>query len=90
MDRLWVVLCVAAVVCAGCKKSGTTAKSSGQESASESAIADDGQTVTLQAKWPVGNRYAQRMEVNGDTETHVPQMPKPMQQKLGSKHRWKE
>lgn len=36
----------------------------------------------LKVKWPVGNRYVQRMEVNGDTETRLPQMPKPMMQKV--------
>ena len=87
MKRAWMVLCATALLCAGCKKSETASSSTpaskgGSEPSSESAPADDGQTVTLRAKWPVGNRYTQRMEVNGDTETRVPQMPKPMQQKV--------
>ena len=85
MNRPWIVFCAAALICAGCKKSPTAPKTASSESsgtASETATTDAGQTVTLRAKWPVGNRYTQRMEVNGDTETHLPQMPKPMQQKI--------
>jgi hypothetical protein len=64
-----------------CKKSETPKSVSG-EGSSEEAIPDDGSPVTLRVKWPLGNRYTQRMEVTGDTETFVPQMPKPMLQRL--------
>ncbi|HKQ38303.1 MAG TPA: DUF6263 family protein, partial [Verrucomicrobiae bacterium] len=83
MNWALMVLCALAVVCAGCKKSETTSKTGSHDSSetlSESA-ANEG-AVTLRVKWPVGNRYTHRMEVNGDTETHVPQMPKPMHQKM--------
>ena len=72
-----------AVFVAGCKKSETAKTASGGSNSSEQASADDGAPVTLRVKWPVGNRYTQRMEVNGDTETRMPQSPKPMQQKIG-------
>ena len=85
MNRTWIVFCAAALACAGCKKSSSAPKTESAESSgssSETAAADDAAAVTLRAKWPVGNRYTQRMEVNGDTETHMPQMPKPMLQKV--------
>ena len=83
MKVVWFVLCAALACGAGCKKAGTDSKSSSPaESSSESAGAGAGEAVTLRAKWPVGNRYSQRMEVNGDTQTHMAQSPKPMQQKV--------
>lgn len=82
MNRVWIFLWAAGLVCAGCKKSETTPTSKGSSEASESASADDKGAVTLRVKWPVGNRYTQRMEVNGDTETRLPQLPKPMLQKI--------
>ena len=82
MYRLSVVLCAAALSCAGCKKSETAGKSSSKESSSESNVADDGQAVTLKVKWPVGSRYTQRMDMKGDTQTTMPLNPKPMAQKV--------
>src|SRR5688500_7463685 len=78
----FVLATVVLVVVAGCKKSETAKSSSGGSESSEHVSARDGEPVTLSVKWPVGNRYTQRMEVNGDTETRIPQQPKPMQQKI--------
>ena len=38
--------------------------------------------VVLKVKWPVGNRYVYRMDLDQHTTNNVPQMPKPMQQDL--------
>jgi hypothetical protein len=76
---LFVALVLAAI---GCKKSDTAPKSTSGGASSEASLADDGAPVTLRAKWPVGNRYTQRMEVDGNTETHMPMSPKPMLQKI--------
>ena len=77
---LWLAVLIASV---GCKKSDPAAKTGAGGSGEEStATADDGAPVTLQVKWPVGSRYGQRMEVNGDTETFMAQSPKPMSQKM--------
>src|SRR5688572_14153425 len=81
----WLMLIALALACASCKKSDPAAKAGAGGSASEeesAAIADDGSPVALKVKWPVGNRYTQRMEVNGDTQTHMAQSPKPMLQKV--------
>src|SRR5436190_6016710 len=77
--RVWILL-AALLICAGCKKSGTPAAGS-KGDASES-VTKDNDPVTLKVKWPMGNRYTQRMEVVGDSETRMPQMPKPMAQKI--------
>jgi len=76
--RIWILL-AALVLSAGCKKSGTPATATRGDA---SAPTRDDQPVTLKVKWPVGNRYTQRMEVVGDSETRMPQMPKPMAQKV--------
>src|SRR5687767_15096225 len=83
MKILWVFVIAALSMCVGCKKSETPSKSASSGAASETALPDDGAPVTLSVKWPVGNRYTQRMEVDGNTETHMPMSPKPMLQKLG-------
>lgn len=70
------------VTLAGCKKSESSKSASSGDEPAEQASAGDGAPVTLRVKWPVGSRYSQRMEVNGDTETRMPQSPKPMQQKI--------
>jgi len=67
---------IAALACAGCKKSDPAAKTGSGGSASEeesATVADDGSPVALKVKWPVGNRYTQRMEMKGDTKTPVAQ-----------------
>jgi hypothetical protein len=79
--KIWWLCLAMALVCGGCKKSATAPKGSASEEES-TKLADDGSPVTLTVKWPVGNRYTERMEMNGDTETTMPQMPKPMLQKV--------
>ncbi len=56
----------------GCNKSGPS--SGGAKSD------DSGGTVLLKAKWPVGNRYVYRMDLDQHSTNQIPQMPKPMQQ----------
>lgn len=36
--------------------------------------------VRLQVKWPVGNRYIYRMDLEQNSTNNIPQMPRPMQQ----------
>ena len=83
MKVVWMVLCVALGCAMGCKKSEPGGKSSSSgEGSSESTVTDDGAAISLKVKWPVGNRYAERLEMNGDTETFMPMSPKPMAQKV--------
>ncbi|HZO85200.1 MAG TPA: DUF6263 family protein [Verrucomicrobiae bacterium] len=82
MKILWVFVMAALSMCAGCKKSETPGKSASSSASSDASLPDDGQPVTLRVKWPVGNRYAERMQVDGNTETHMPMSPKPMLQKI--------
>jgi len=85
--RFWILL-AALFALSGCKKSDAPKAGSGADSAestsasTSTSAANQGGLVTLKMKWPVGNRYVQRLEVNGDTETRMPQMPRPMAQKI--------
>lgn len=74
--KIWCLCLALALACGGCKKSATAPKDESTK------LAKDTSPVMLTVKWPVGNRYTERMEMNGDTETTMPQMPKPMQQKV--------
>jgi hypothetical protein len=89
--RLICFLIFAASLFNGCKKSESTAPAHPQvekrPSAPEATAAtkpeaapaqDNG--VLLRAKWPVGNRYTYRLDLDQHVTNHIPQMPKPMQQ----------
>lgn len=82
MKILWLLAMPVLLLSAGCKKSETAPKSASGEPSSEVSLADDGAPTTLRVKWPVGNRYTERMEMTGDTETFMPLSPKPMLQKV--------
>jgi hypothetical protein len=41
-----------------------------------------GEPVFLKIKWPVGNRYVYRMDLDQRSTNHVPMMPKPVQQNV--------
>lgn len=80
MVYFWLALFIAV---AACKKRDPVPKAgSGASEESSAASADDNSPVELKVKWPVNNRYAERMEVNSDTETTLAQTPKPMLQKV--------
>lgn len=51
-------------------KEGTPAKAAG----------DQAQAVTLKIRWPLGNRYVYRMDLDQHSTNTIPQMPKPIQQ----------
>ena len=87
---LWCALSVLALLGA-CKKSeqpaaanpksespGSTQPATTSSSAKSPAGAEKG--VLLKIKWPVGNRYVYRMDMDQHVTNRVPQMPKPMQQ----------
>src|SRR3954465_11505968 len=78
--RICIFITALLFICAGCKKSGAPQPASRADSSASPANVNE--PVTLKAKWPVGNRYTQRMEVVGDSETRMPQMPKPIAQKV--------
>jgi uncharacterized protein DUF6263 len=84
MRIVWFVVLPALLTSAGCKKSEMAPKSASADASSETApaAAADSGPVALRVKWPVGNRYSQRMEVSGDTETLMPFSSKPMLQKV--------
>src|SRR5438445_709702 len=65
---------------AGCKKSGQSGGNSGSPAAAGSRSPDE--AARLQIKWPVGNRYVERMELKQNSEMVMPQMPQPMKQNL--------
>src|SRR6267142_1779909 len=61
----------------GCKKSEdskTTATASGD------TVSKTDDRVELKLKWPVGNRYIQRMDIVQSSEMTVPQAPQPVKQ----------
>src|SRR6266446_4136019 len=64
----------------GCKKSGESGAQSGGPAAGGSRRPDE--AARLQIKWPVGNRYVERMELKQNSEMVMPQMPQPMKQEL--------
>jgi hypothetical protein len=78
----FLIFALSFLIGAGCKKSETAGKSGSTGGSAEGSLPDDGEPVSLRAKWPVGNRYTERMQVDGDTETRMPLAPKPMAQKL--------
>jgi hypothetical protein len=66
----------------GCKKAENAIKSGSKDSTSPAASAGESQPVSLRVKWPVGGRYTHRIEMNADSQTTMPQSPKPMAQKV--------
>src|SRR5919109_1160200 len=82
MKIFWILMLLVALAAAGCKKSGTAPKAPSGDAGSDSSAAADSAPVALHVKWPVGNRYSQRMEMSGDTEIFMPMSPKPMLQKV--------
>jgi Family of unknown function (DUF6263) len=86
----WCALSILALLDA-CKKSeqpaATNPKPEGPSSAQPAASAATIQPpagaekgVLLKIKWPVGNRYVYRMDLDQHVTNRFPQMPKPMQQ----------
>ena len=63
-----------------CNKSERSSPSSEARNSGDSAPADSTAGVLLKAKWPVGNRYVYRMDLDQHSTNQIPQMPKPMQQ----------
>ena len=69
-----------------CKKADQTQSSgppdtvAGQTGSAQTASANSKSGVLLQIKWPVGNRYVYRMDMDQHGTNHIPQLPKPMQQ----------
>ena len=64
----------------GCKKSEQADSGAVSPSAEKSAPGKSGPSVELKVKWPVGNRYVYRIDIEQTVATKMPQMPKPMQQ----------
>lgn len=56
------------------------APSVSQESSAPAEAAGAQGSVRLQVKWPVGNRYVYRMDLDSQTTNRIPGMPSPMQQ----------
>jgi hypothetical protein len=63
----------------GCKKAEQSQSSAPGGGAPTSASGAKG-AVLLKAKWPVGNRYVYRMDLDQHSTNRIPQMPKPVQQ----------
>ncbi|MEO8426309.1 MAG: DUF6263 family protein [Verrucomicrobiota bacterium] len=72
-------LAVASFSC-GCKKSEQADNGVASPRAEKSAPGKSGPAVELKVKWPVGNRYVYRIDIDQTVLTKMPQMPKPMQQ----------
>src|SRR5262245_4774437 len=81
---LALLLCVA-VACTfcACKKSesGGATTPSGKP-ADKRAPAAPTEAVELKMKWPVGNRYTYRMDIDQDIQIKMGQMPNPMHQQV--------
>ena len=90
--------CVLSLICSlsACKKadpveapgdsaeSASSAETAAASSATAKTPADSATGVLLEMKWPVGNRYVYRMDVEQHSTNHIPQMPRPMQQTVVS------
>jgi hypothetical protein len=66
----------------GCKKSEQVDSGGVSPGAEKSAPGKSGPSVELKVKWPVGNRYVYRMDIEQTVSTKMPQMPKPMRQDI--------
>jgi len=66
----------------GCKKSEQADSGGVSPGAEKSAPGKSGPSVELKVKWPVGNRYVYRMDIEQTVSTKMPQMPKPMRQDI--------
>ena len=69
------------LIAVGCKKSDQAA-AEGEKPKAAAAAAQSADPVELKVKWPVGNRYTQRLTVNSSSETTVAQSPKPIGQNV--------
>src|SRR5262245_24867151 len=78
------LLCVAVAVpfCA-CKKSESgQAKTPSGKPADKRVPGAPTEAVEMKLKWPVGNRYTYRTEIDQDIQMKMPQMPNPMHQQV--------
>jgi len=65
----------------GCKKkSDDSASPSAGGVGSTASTVRPGEAAELKARWPVGARFAQRLEIAQNSDTVVPNMPQPMKQ----------
>src|SRR5215472_12605028 len=72
-------LAVILLVLGACKRA-DQGQSKEQGDATKTAAADAKNGVVLQAKWPIGNRYVYRLDLDQHSTNKIPQMPKPVQQ----------
>jgi hypothetical protein len=88
MMKFWVQRVVIVVVCgfigAGCNKSGNPKGDAAKKGEKNAAAAPQQniEPILLKVKWPVGNRYTQRMNVTSSSEMTMPQSPKPVAQEV--------
>ena len=83
MKKAVVAFAIGVAVClpiAGCKKSEDSKTAIKTGSADTVPKTDD--RVELKLKWPVGNRYVQRMDIVQCSEINVPQAPQPVKQEV--------
>ncbi len=74
-------MALCAMLATGCKKSEQAAAGS-TKPGEASAKPQSADPVELKVRWPVGNRYTQRLTVNSSSETTVAQSPKPIGQNI--------
>ncbi len=86
MKKLTITLSLFAVVgcvlLAGCSKSKDAIAQSENSPANNPAAAASGDSVEMKIKWPIGEKYAMRMELDQATETKVPNQPQPIKQQV--------
>jgi hypothetical protein len=81
----FLVLLSCVLIAGGCSKfenaKGDAAKSDGK-STNGAAAQQNVPPIELKVKWPMGNRYTERLQVTSSSETTVPQSPKPIGQQV--------
>lgn len=81
--RLCCLVLLCGFVFCGCKKKpDAPAGKAGDTSQVASAQQQSAEPVELKVKWPIGNRYTERLTVDSSSQTTVAQAPKPIGQKV--------
>jgi hypothetical protein len=81
--RLCCLVLLFGLVFSGCKKKADApAGKTGEKTQAASGQQQSGEPVELKVKWPVGNRYTERLTVDSSSQTTVAQAPKPVAQKV--------